>query len=51
MKLFSIKLTQIHVYTDLLLAEFSVRTVNQGPSFFLSIYGPRASRLGKNEDP
>ena len=30
----------------LLLAEFSVRTVNYGPSFFPSIYGPRASRLG-----
>ena len=28
----------------LLLAEFSVRTVNHGPSFFPSIYGPRASR-------
>ena len=26
----------------LLLAEFSVRTVNYGPSFFPSIYGPRA---------
>ena len=34
----------IHLY--LLLAEFSVRTVNYGPSFFPSIYGPRASRLG-----
>ena len=29
----------------LLLAEFSVRTVNYGPSFFPSIYGPRASRI------
>ena len=40
----------------LLLAEFSVHTVNYGPSYFPSIYGPRASRLGhklmgKNEDP
>ena len=30
----------------LLLAEFSVRSVNYGSSFFPSIYGPRASRLG-----
>ena len=30
----------------LLLAEFSVRTVNYGPSFFPSIYGPSAKRLG-----
>ena len=30
----------------LLLAKFSVRTVNYGLSFFPSIYGPRASRLG-----
>ena len=42
--------------TYLLLAEFSVRTVNYGPSFFPSIYGPSAKRLGhksmeKNEDP
>ena len=41
---------------NLLLAEFSVRTVNHGPSFFPSIYGPRAKRAGhksmeKNEDP
>ena len=40
----------------LLLAEFSVRTVNYGPGFFPLIYGLRASRLGhksmeKNEDP
>ena len=40
----------------LLLAEFSVRTVNYGPSFFPSIYGPSAKRAGhksmeKNEDP
>ena len=40
----------------LLLAEFSVRTVNYGPSFFLSIYGPSAKGAGhksmeKNEDP
>ena len=34
----------VHIY--LLLAEFWVRTVNYGPSFFSSIYGPRASRLG-----
>ena len=35
-----------------LLAEFSVRTVNYGPSFFPSIYvalGPYID--GKNEDP
>ena len=30
----------------LLLAEFSVRTVNYGPSFFPSIYGPGAKRAG-----
>ena len=40
----------------LLLAEFSVRTVNYGPSFFPSIYGPSAKGAGhksmeKNEDP
>ena len=40
----------------LLLAEFLVRTVNYGPSFFPSIYGPSAKRAGhksmeKNEDP
>ena len=40
----------------LLLAEFSVRSVNYGPSFFESIYGPSARRAGhklmeKNEDP
>ena len=40
----------------LLLAEFSVRTVNYGPKFFPSIYGPSAKRAGhismeKNEDP
>ena len=28
----------------LLLAEFSVRTVNYGPSVFSSIYGPSAKR-------
>ena len=43
-------------YKYLLLAEFSVRTVNYGPSFFPSIYGPSAKRAGhksmeKNEDP
>ena len=40
----------------LLLAEFSVRIVNYGPSFFPSIYGASAKRTGhksmeKNEDP
>ena len=40
----------------LLLTDFEGRTVSYGPSFFPSIYGPRASRLGhkskgKNEDP
>ena len=40
----------------LLLAEFSVRTVNYGASFFPSIYGPNAKRAGHksmetNEDP
>ena len=30
----------------LLLAEFSVRTVNYGPSFFPLIYGPSAKRAG-----
>ena len=30
----------------LLLAEFWVRTVNYGPSFFPSIYGPSAKRAG-----
>ena len=30
----------------LLLAEFSVRSVNYGPSFFASIYGPSARRAG-----
>ena len=40
----------------LLLAEFSVRTVNYRPSFFPSIYDPSAKRAGhksmeKNEDP
>ena len=44
------------VITYLLLAEFSVRTVNYGPSFFPAIYGPSAKRAGhksmeKNEDP
>ena len=39
----------------LLLAEFSVRTVNYGSSFFPSIYGPSAKRAGhksteKNEE-
>ena len=43
-------------YKYLLLAEFSVRTVNYGPTLFPSIYDPSASRLGhksmeKNEDP
>ena len=31
----------------LLLAEFSVRSVNYGPSFFESIYGPSARRWKK----
>ena len=31
---------------NILLAEFSVRSVNYGPSVFPSIYGPSASRLG-----
>ena len=40
----------------LLLAEFSVRTVNDGPSFFPSIYGPSAKCAGrksmvKNKNP
>ena len=40
----------------LLLAEFSVRTVNYGPSFFPSINDQSAKRAGhksmeKNEDP
>ena len=47
-------LTEANKY--LLLAESSVRTVNNGPSFFPSIYGPSATRAGhksmeKNEDP
>ena len=33
-------------YSYLLLAEFSVRTVNYGPSFFPSIYGPSVKRAG-----
>ena len=42
-------------YSYLLLAEFSVRTVNYGPSFFPSIYGPCVKRAGhksmeKNEN-
>ena len=40
----------------LLLAEFSVRTVNYRPSFFPSIYGPSVKHTGhksmeQNEDP
>ena len=47
-------LRDVHKY--LLLAEFSVRTVNYGPSFFPSNYGPSVKRaghksMGKNEDP
>ena len=42
------KLTKIIVlslkFIYLLLAEFEVRTVSYGPSFFLSIYGPSALR-------
>ena len=42
--------------TYLLLAEFSVRTVNYGPSFFPSIYGLSVKHAGhksmeKHEDP
>ena len=49
-------LKQVADHKYLLLAEFSVRTVNYGPSFFPSIYGPSAKRGGhksmeKNEDP
>ena len=47
-----------YIHTYLLLAEFSVRIVNYGPSFFPSIYGPSAKRAGhksmeieKNQDP
>ena len=36
------RVTLQHIY--LLLAEFSVRTVNYGPSFFPPIYGPSAKR-------
>ena len=36
--------TSISLNKYLLLAEFSVRTVNYGPSFFPSIYGPSAKR-------
>ena len=44
------------LYVPGLLAEFSVRTVDYGPSFLPSIYGPNAKRaghksMGKNEDP
>ena len=44
------------IFKYLLLAEFSVRTVNYGPSFLPSIYEPSAKRAGhksmeKNEDP
>ena len=35
-----------YCYSYLLLAEFSVRTVNYEPSFFPSIYGPSAKRAG-----
>ena len=47
-------LLDLHKY--LLLAEFSVRAVNYGPSFFPLIYGPSMKRAGhksmeKNEDP
>ena len=50
---------QVQVYnkrTYLLIAEFSVRTVNWGPSFIPSIYGPSMKCMGhksmeKNEDP
>ena len=42
----SLEINQRRKNKYLLLAEFSVRTVNYGPSFFASIYGPSASRLG-----
>ena len=38
-------------YTYLLLAEFSVRTVNYGPSFFPSISRLGHKSMEKNEDP
>ena len=34
-------------FTYLLLAEFSVRTENSGPSFFPSIYGPSAKTISQ----
>ena len=34
------------IFIDLLLAEFSVRTVNYRPTFFPSTYGPSAKRVG-----
>ena len=51
----SLEINQRRKNKYLLLAEFSVRTVNYGPSFFASIYGPSAKRAGhksmqKNED-
>ena len=39
--------SRIHTY--LLLAQFSVRTVNYGPSFFPPIYGPSAKIDGKKQ--
>ena len=35
-----------HIINILLASFFSVHTVNYGPSFFPSIYGPRSSHLG-----
>ena len=56
MGLFLIQLEPVDKYGYLLLAAFSIRSGNYRPSFFPSIYGPRASRLGhksmeKNEGP
>ena len=57
---FEVRISSFRAYRTrniyLLLAEFSVRTVNYGPSFFPSIYGPSAKRVGhksmeKTEDP
>ena len=39
--------SQNFLHTYFLLAEFSVRTVNYGPSFFPSIYGPSAKHAGR----
>ena len=53
----SVTLLFILLYTYIpLISRILVRTVNYGPSFFPSIYGPSAKRAGhksmeKNEDP